>query len=1150
MVSLAGFGKRFCRRVIRDLPEDLEAIECEDPLGVLRHHVPRLVDGIARHTGKRQPAYARRALFDIPGSPPHTRLRSPEGYIPFHFAKNVVEGRTAHAFDDYAQGKGNEVVQEPDAGRVQEIEADIDRASIDRVGIDGAAKHAYLRDHGGPGGGPADGWTNLKNPSDWDTIEAFERDRRVNPDGNPPGISIFYDRAPALFDQLVADPACPAGLRKVIGKEQARVAAGRPLTDRKTQEGVRWTDERAFTTYAWIKSQSGWPEHSDKKTRPVRVSEGRAVQTHLAGEGEYHAALDKAARARIRAGMIDIVQRQRNAASETADGWFLPMTICDHAASGLNDPLNDHFHWLIGTRRARYAQDGELEFEQTKVHAITRDGWIDTLREELARLTNIELAAIGADVRYHPGTLEEMGIHAVAQQKMHGRRTVLERAGVSTERGLSNDTEGWRRKFAAAGHEHEAALAAIDRDLPPADLHHKAAREARIAAADLRHEAAQIQILIDMSRSRPVRTLQFAPEYAAEASNPRAAQGWRARGQEAERYLAALDVELTAERDGIAGRLTRAQALEAEAAALLAPARRASAVPSPEKAPVASPADPHRAVDIIARAPLFINEADGRLFVDRRDDPDGLVAGVDLSGVHRRLVGIRASQQRELAQVQAFARRHGVEALSDDTCETHSAWFQSAIAKWRGAPVMQRYLAPRERQVMVGREHDARTRDTQQHRRADRHRGIDAMADLRSLANIPFLGDLADVGGRDETVSPRKEAAPVITAAPTQPTSVVPPAAPQSPAIVWSEVEQRHRDYLVWRQERERQRTLVAVARALTDRVGEHHATTPYAARLIRKVESGFDPAGVSSKVSPSGLTLDQRDAGEIALLSRDPGFRVWMDAARQRNATSGHRTRGDMPATTGPNFLGRVGLVRDRLYFGPTSSDQTGPLRTPLEWAEQTVALVLEHQMPLTRQDGLVGIHNAEVLRLSHHNYLGLLHPTVQHALDARFRIQAEEERGMLAKVRTGELKIEVEITRDRLSHAVSTHVRLLDGAAEERAFFARRQHDGMFYFRCREAAAGIPDDNPTLRSGHAAVRAWLVAREDGAVQPVLDLLAQAVRKIRSDVVTPGMVDADARALTQLLAPAAPAYPRGTRRRGRPGASIPLQPGRPGPLR
>ena len=222
MASLAGFGKRFCRRVIRELPEDLEAMECEDPLGVLRHHIPRLIDGIARHTGTRQPAYARRALFGIPGSPPYTRLRSAQGHIPFHFAKNVVEGRTARAFDDYARGKERDGVLEQEGGQVQDIEA-----AIDKSDIDGAAKDAYLRNHGGPGGGPAEGWTNLRAPSDWDTIEAFERDRRANPDGKPPGISIFYDRAPRLFDRLGSDPACPAGLQKVIGKEQARAAAGR-----------------------------------------------------------------------------------------------------------------------------------------------------------------------------------------------------------------------------------------------------------------------------------------------------------------------------------------------------------------------------------------------------------------------------------------------------------------------------------------------------------------------------------------------------------------------------------------------------------------------------------------------------------------------------------------------------------------------------------------------------------------------------------------------------------------------------------------------------------------------------------------------------------------------------------------------------------
>lgn len=1151
MASLADFGKRFCRRVILELPDDLEAMECEDALGVLRHHVPRLIDRIARHTGMRQPAYARRALFGIPGSPPYSRLRSVEGHIPFHFAKNVVEGRTARAFDDYSRAKESDVVSERDGGRVQEIEAGINETRIDKAGINGAAKDAYLSNHGGPGGGPADGWTNLRAPSDWDTIETFERDRRVNPEGKPPGVSIFYDRAPLLFDQLGSQPACPAGLRKVIRKEQARVAIGRPLSERKIRDGVRWTDERAFETYAWIKSQPQWPEPTNKDGRPARVSEGRAVQTHLAGEGEYHADLDKAARGRIRAGMIDVVQRQLNPASEAEEGWFVPMTICDHAASGLNDPLNDHFHWLTGTRRARYAKDGALEFEQNKVNAITRDGWIDVMREELARLTNVELTAVGADVRFHPGTLEEMGIDAIAQKKMHGSRTVLERAGVTTELGLSNDTEAWRRAFAAAAHDHDAALVTINRDLPPTDLRQQTARKATIAAADLRHEAAQIQILINMSRSRSVRTLQFAAEYAAEACTPRAAQGWRMRGDEAEHHLAALDVELTAERDGVADRLLRAKALEVDAAELLAAPRREEPIRLSDRATAVRAADPHRAVDIIARAPLFIDEADHRLFVDPRDDPDGLVTGVNLSGVQRRLVGVRAAQQRELAQVQAFARRHGTEALFDDACETHSAWFQGAAAKWRDAPVMRRYIAEREAQVMMDWKRDVRVRDVQQHRRGGRHFNVEGAAELPSLADIPFLGDLANDDGHDgETLSPGERSAPVIVAAPLRAKPAVTPAAQLPPAIVWSDVERRHRDLHFWRQGREQQRTMQAVAKALTDRVGEGHAITPYAARLIRKIGEGFDPASVPVKVGPFGRNLDQRDAGEIAVLSRDPGFRAHMDGARRRDAGVGDRILCDPTDMTGPNFLGRVRLVQDRLYFGPTAPGQAGPLKTPLEWAEQTVALVIERQLPLTRQDGLVGIHDPDVLRLSCYNYLGLLHPTAQHALHAHFRIQVEEERGMLAKVRTGDLKLDVGTVRDRLSRDVKTHVRLIGGKAEEQAFFARRQSDTAFYFRCREAAAGVPDDIPTLRSEHAVVRAWLAARADGADQPVLDLLERAVRRMADEVVTVGMADADVRALTQLLAPPAPAHNRRTTRRVGPRDRIPLHPGRSGPSR
>lgn len=746
MASLLGFQKRFCSRVIRDLPADLEATECEDPLGLLRHHVPRLIDRIGHDGGERRPAYAHRASFTIPGSPASSRLRSSEGHIPFHFAKNMVEGRTAQGFDAYARGKGRAAeTVEAGLGSAQEIEA----------GIDGVAKDAYMRGHGGRDGAPADGWTNLEDPSQWDAIEAFERDRRPNPDGNPPGISIFYDRAPLLFDDIAVHSECPAALRKLIGKEQARVAAGRALSDRRARDGVRWIDKRAFDVYAWIRTQPHWPDRVDKDTRPVRVSEGRAVQTHLAGEGEYHAALEQAARARIRAGMIDLIQRQRNPGSDSDAGWLVPMTICDHVPDGLNDPLNDHFHWLIGTRRARYTGDGNLEFEPNKVNAITRDGWIDTMRGELARLTNVELAAIGADVRYHPGTLAEMGIDAPAQQKMHGRRTVLERAGISTERGLSNDTEAWRRAFAAAAADHDAALAMIDRDLPAADLRLEPARTARIEAADLRHEAAQIAILIDMSRSRSERTIRFAPEYAAKASSPRAVAGWLTRGGEAERHLQALDAELKSERDGVTDRLARAERKEAEATALLATG---TAPVSPVPATITREDDiarasndmivpraagTHRAVDIIARAPLFVDDIDGRLLVAPRDDPDALVLGVDLAGVQRRLAGIRAAQQRELAQVQAFARRHGANALFDEACDTHSPWFQGALRKWRDMPVMQRYLAEREPLVADGRRADARARQIHRGRHNEGLGDIVDLDDLQSLADVPFLADLA-----------------------------------------------------------------------------------------------------------------------------------------------------------------------------------------------------------------------------------------------------------------------------------------------------------------------------------------------------------------------------------------------------------------------
>jgi hypothetical protein len=277
--------------------------------------------------------------------------------------------------------------------------------------------------------------------------------------------------------------------------------------------------------------------------------------------------------------------------------------------------------------------------------------------------------------------------------------------------------------------------------------------------------------------------------------------------------------------------------------------------------------------------------------------------------------------------------------------------------------------------------------------------------------------------------------------------------------------------------------------------------------------------------------------------------FRTEVEAARRQAASTPGAILPRPSVTAGPDFLGRVRLKRDRLYFGPASQSDAAPMRTPLEWAEQTVALVLERQTPLTRQDGLVGVHDPEVLRLSHHNYLGLLHPSIQHALDAQKRIQVEEERGILAKVRTGEFQIDVTIERDRTSNDVWTRVTLVGGPADAQVFVSRRRSDAAFYFRCREAIASVPLKASALRSEHAVVRAWLAAREEGAAQPVLDLLGQAVRKIAHRSPTDGMTDADAKALTRLLTPPV-TKPGWVPRRGGPRHHLTRQPGHSGPSR
>ncbi|WP_311270959.1 hypothetical protein [Sphingobium sp. WCS2017Hpa-17] len=794
MATLQEFRKRSARRIILgEIPEDLEMIESDWLLRLIRQYVPKQRDGIERHRerGRRQ-AFQYPAMFHVPGAPRTTRPVSANGHVTFHFAKNCVVGREAGAFDHYSARKAAIAAmtgQEIDSGEGQSATLEMQELEDHAARLD-----HYAQGHGGDPGHAPEGFTNLSQDEEvrkvqWRAIEAHERGTRANPDGKGPGITLFYDRAPSLFDAAATDPACPDGLRRVIAREQKRAAKGKPFSASRAARGSRWTDESAFATYGWLKTHTLWPYEGDGSAPVAKVSEGRAVQTHLAGEGEYHRDMDAAARARVRMGLVAFVQDQANEPVQRGDGSFIPMTIFDHRPDGLNDARNLHYHFLMGTRRAKVGTDGALIFDDRKVDAITRQDWLDRMRGEIARLTNVELASIGASERFHPGTLVEMGAAQVdadiaPMQKLHGRRTVLERAGFSTDLGLGNDLEGWRRRFAAADRVHASTVAGIERDF--SGEVRKAARAQALEAAHLRHEAAHIAILVEIARSRADQTAHYAPHYAEAAKSTEAAKGWEARGVEAKAWLARLDIELAPERAGLAERFTRAEQIEAAlkaphvepTIAVSATELRAPRARSIETQSAPNLADLHRAVDLIAKAPLYISQrANGALFIAGKDDPEGLVYGHDLSPVQKRLGALRAVQARELAPVQAYARKHGMRALYDRQSPQSSAWLQDAITRWRDTPVMHRWatgqgmrvapvpVMPRVPAAMLRRGAIRFLDDMPSLADLPALDAIPSMADMRSLDEMPTAQDRTrrDEPGADSLAAKRDAGRPNLT---------------------------------------------------------------------------------------------------------------------------------------------------------------------------------------------------------------------------------------------------------------------------------------------------------------------------------------------------------------------------------------------------
>ncbi|QDZ06896.1 hypothetical protein FPZ24_04890 [Sphingomonas panacisoli] len=1083
--TLRMIRRRASRRMIADLPLDLQDMELDDPLTLLvgRVKIP-LEKWQASEKGK--PPAARRPWFGIPASPHSSRLRSSDGLESLHFAINPTRERSAGGFDRYSTDK-------------EEAKA----ISLGDLGP-AASFDVYALGHGTdqqlePSLSMV---TTLDLDPDvrqrqWDEIEQFERSLRRNVLPGPPRINLRYERHAHLLLDAAGRPDCPSGLRSVILAERDRVARGEELPARLIQNGVPWISDDAPRGMNWLKNLPSWQQINDKSSPCAKLSPGRGVVTVIAGELELPSCFDAQGCSAVLNGFNEHVQGLLpTPVPEDPDRTVvIPFLGVKHRPGQLNDDRNTHLHFQIATRGLRISEGGELIFDEHKVPELTANGAIYKLRTAAAHLINVELERLGADYRLSPKTYAELGIEAATQVKLHGKQTVLERAGVPTGPGIDNVAEGWRREFAKAQAEHDAAIGLLDtRDTDARDriarLRDVAAREQQereralaydeaLRALTLQAEAAEIRIHIAMARSRPELTVKFARGYADKARRDGRdtwdSEIWGARDAAALDHLATLDADLAIERRAIEDREAEATRLQARADG------RYKQIERDEQLivrPASTAVHPARAVTLIADRGLYLSRLRDGLGVRPEHDPDGLVRGVDLSGQAKRLEGIRASQERELTQLRARVRKHGLDSLTDDALHDSTEWLRAAARRWRSTAILKQMVAADRG---MARPHAQLVQDDIEWLPFDPVRGAPRT-----------LGDLT----REERANLPIEFAPEPIAPPQPAAAKKEPVEQRSaePRSIFTEEERRVLRQRMKDQARERTRIDAAIQHAIEKRAGDGRSLTPHGARLLARLRDGFDPTRVDRHIGITGRTLDQRDAEEIVLLLRNPVFAERAESVRNGDAAVLRlidETLRDHPVI---DKLGRVTVVNGKLVFD-NPAIVGASLHAPADLARQALDRLGDQMPRISRHKGVFGIHDREMIEHCGDNYIGLLDLQIQCRLKAIWRVQREEERALLRRVGRGEVKAvarlapgsDQSVARDEVRGATDVEHRVAD----------RHWADPSWYVACRLASVAPRNILPP-RHADPVLNATLRAVDDRARPGVLDQLILRLRAIR----------------------------------------------------
>lgn len=1057
--TMALLSQRAIERMGVDVPADLLAMECSDILRATKSRVLAEVrDRIIREGGK--PAFDRRPMFGFPAMPTSSRLRSTTSHQSFHLAINKRLARSAAGFDRYATAPEKATTQ---PGTVQE-----------QTGGKVAANHdRYAVGHGGVGEASPDMTTNLSPDGDrrreqWDAIEDHERrhglvtatERSKGADR----INLRVDHAPQFAELVAAQPDCPAELRALIQQEAERIADGVVYDGRKAA-GAPWVTGDAEAVHRWIRSLPEWKSLDAAAQRAFKFSGGRSVQTHIAFELEMPAEFDARAYGNVRQGLHDHLRGLPGAEPDTTNAMQLPVMITTHQPDSLNDRRNGHIHGLIGTRRCALDAEGEFilgkgdvpVFDARKVPAITAIVFPKQLRSHCADLINVELDRLGADYRLSPETYAKLGIHAASQRKLHGGQTVLSRAGVVTEDEQYNVTEAWRRKFAdvRSAHDRELAgtqveavrlskridqqgLAAVDWDL--LQNWSELSRQKRKDALRLRREAAEIDLLMEMAKSRPALVAQFAPGYAAKFAKARSRydrDGWLKRLTDAEVYDATLAVELATERTARAERLAEADRLEREATALLEQTEAGLVAAKEGKlAPPVVVAEPERLssaevnamIDEIMRTPLRLVRAEQLYAVDRRDDPEGrfALALFESVSIQRRLARIAANRETQPGPLAAWLAKHPGEDPAN--APAHIAEQARVWAATRPNPVTGEPTA----------ETDA----------------------------VPATPSAAPAAG-----TPREDLPAKLVGVPA---TALPSASPSEPRrIAMSEIMALAR---VERQAAE-QRTAAVLKAQLRQLVAPRGSIGPVAQAFLRDLHDHPEYYARGAR----GALVCKSVGG-----NRQIGFDLMMrddEVGRLADAVFSHAT--GQPTSSFPSWLlsgGREGQVSPQSWMNETAR--------AAERLSERLPEILEARPLLTRGHDYIGIADEHMVAAAGADALGLYSPQAQQRLEAAYRIQEAEREHCLALVASGGIAIRTRVQREP---RVATRVEAAGDQSLPESF-ARFVHDPWFLEQCHKARR---DPKPRPKLLHPAIAAWQKSQDDNASSEVLEDIARAVFKL-----------------------------------------------------